>query len=597
MLKNHDYLKCNQDKISIDELEYIPLPRSPREHEVDGREFYNKIEINKSNRQIQNAYASKNYEKAIDLMKKLRYEDRSRYINKLLYLSYKHTIYNLMQHKRLKTTLSIYDEMFNETPEYITSEDKKKYNNVSYLIDLGINKDTHSEYVYQKEYRSLFKIDIHLSKTSEINNIEKIPLAERIKKYFKYYKFINDVVLFIDMQGSILKKNKRTNIEYVLDHDIWKYDLDTNYEYIIILSTNCLLYIYDINISLLSSIDLKKDDRLRKHFKENQPPWKKYDKFNFIHSISLDYSINRVIFNIGHELIFYNLEGNILYIISMPTQISWENYIYSSNNKSKTSDIQNALKTLGLQLPVDFDKIKKQYKQLSFEYHPDLNPNMSDAKKRMQEINNAFSILTGIDPKCINESTSTLPTFYYLNKDSYIIKEDRLGSLSDQGADFVKGGMLDSKGRLIHNSTQDIIFYIKVNNYDDTVYISTNTTNKVYQFYQDTPCRVFDLGIGEPAFDIEFSKNYIFFSTRTRIYILDNNLQLVNFINHSKELLHIFEDTFCLLKDRYARFYNFCGKLLAEIRTEHIITCIYPIESNIIIETRQNRAYLNLNHN
>ena len=54
-------------------------------------------------------------------------------------------------------------------------------------------------------------------------------------------------------------------------------------------------------------------------------------------------------------------------------------------------------KTLGVSKNATADDIKKAYRKLARQYHPDLNPNDRDAEKRFQQINEANEVLS--DPE------------------------------------------------------------------------------------------------------------------------------------------------------------------------------------------------------
>lgn len=54
-------------------------------------------------------------------------------------------------------------------------------------------------------------------------------------------------------------------------------------------------------------------------------------------------------------------------------------------------------KTLGLTKTATADDIKKAYRKLAKQYHPDANPNNDNAKKKFQEINEANEVLSDVD--------------------------------------------------------------------------------------------------------------------------------------------------------------------------------------------------------
>ena len=52
-----------------------------------------------------------------------------------------------------------------------------------------------------------------------------------------------------------------------------------------------------------------------------------------------------------------------------------------------------AMMIMGLEPPLDLDKIKDRYRSLAKKYHPDLNRDDPDAEERLKQINMAYTVL------------------------------------------------------------------------------------------------------------------------------------------------------------------------------------------------------------
>ena len=60
---------------------------------------------------------------------------------------------------------------------------------------------------------------------------------------------------------------------------------------------------------------------------------------------------------------------------------------------SVPAEVQKALKTLDLALPITMESLKTQYKKLAKLHHPDLNAGDKDAEERLKGVNEAYQIV------------------------------------------------------------------------------------------------------------------------------------------------------------------------------------------------------------
>src|SRR5215211_8196459 len=60
-------------------------------------------------------------------------------------------------------------------------------------------------------------------------------------------------------------------------------------------------------------------------------------------------------------------------------------------------DYKDYYKTLGVERNASEEDIRKAYRKLAMQYHPDRNPNDKQAEERFKEINEAYQVLS--DPK------------------------------------------------------------------------------------------------------------------------------------------------------------------------------------------------------
>ena len=87
----------------------------------------------------------------------------------------------------------------------------------------------------------------------------------------------------------------------------------------------------------------------------------------------------------------------------------WEEEFGSSNyggdsqswgfGLAPNEEAKGAARILGVSIDATPDKIKKRYRKLALEYHPDKNPGDKEAGEKFKEIANAYAVLNAYNKK------------------------------------------------------------------------------------------------------------------------------------------------------------------------------------------------------
>lgn len=478
--------------------------------------------------------------------------------------------------------------MIEYMPHFISNKERRKFNKI--IKELDNKKFAHAFKPFkitENENYPLFQIDLYSDINWVLSDIRTLPMPERPDPGYKYTKIIADGIVLVDIygntknatkgKGALLKFSKTGSkiAKHNLNHDIVCQGLDLNSKYCAFLNSDCVLHIYDENINLIHNLDLSRDPRILKHC--NYAPyrkefWFKQGKKVFIKSVSVSSKKRQIIFSVADEVWCYSFDGRLIWNINVPNNGNWQSFIYHDSSYRLDYIVKSAIVTLELKLPITFEDIKKQYKKLALKYHPDLHPDMSDANTKMQKINNAFAVLTGIDPKSLSLTPKNIPTFRQLKKNSPVPK---------------------GKEPFVGRYRQDWVYQINLDHTGEGAYLCTST-GKVVQIFQGEPIRVLDLGKTRSVQEVVATNTHLYLLCFTRLYILDNNGGLINFIDVYKQGdLVVTKNGFALMSDTKLQLFSCDGHKLANVSTRHPIRIIYSSNKGTVIETRQHRAHIN----
>nr|WP_246205085.1 DnaJ domain-containing protein [Altericroceibacterium indicum] len=216
------------------------------------------------------------------------------------------------------------------------------------------------------------------------------------------------------------------------------------------------------------------------------------------------------------------------------------------------TEIDEALKVLGLDLPVTPEVIRKRYRQLARQFHPDINPG---SEEKMKAVNVAAERLTGLD------------------------------------ADQLAGKIVEDGGFEIivsFGASSDWIYAAAFSADGKTALLGSYAGRVVRVDQNGTPTTIYDVG-SAPVRIVE-TDAYLYVMTTTRLYVLHGDCLMALEDCPSKCDLLIFEEQVLLVEAKGVRVFTHDGTPLGIALTKAPIRRAYVEEGDLVIETRTHRG-------
>ncbi|MFT3687743.1 DnaJ domain-containing protein [Paenirhodobacter sp.] len=217
-------------------------------------------------------------------------------------------------------------------------------------------------------------------------------------------------------------------------------------------------------------------------------------------------------------------------------------------------EIDQALDVMGLAMPVTPDEIRKRYRQLVRELHPDVNPGNEE---RMKAVNVASEQLTGLDPEQLDGSGG--------GDDGFEIVIS-FGPAAE--ADWIYAAAFSGTGQ--------------------TALLGTYAGRVVRVDRNGTPITIYD--VGSMPIRIVETEAFLYVMTTTRLYVLDGNrLMAIEDCSPKCDLL-VIEGMVLLVEGKGIRVFTEDGRRLGIALTKAPIRRAYVDAGDVVVETRTQRG-------
>ena len=570
--------------VDLNAVEYIPLPPSPPTWEVDGRdEFHHEYE-DPLLKEIFQAGWQRKYTKVIKLAAKLVPERLAGQVGQVVAKAYRNTVQKRLKANQIEPAARWAKAMFDTVPAHCTDVDKRRYNKI--LAKLDKAKVRH-EFVSMEVPPAYSEPPFALSVGSNWNlvQIKALPKAERPDTAFHLMAFTVDGVLYGDRNGkselasggpgSLRKFDRAGKVvaERAISHDIYKVGWSPTSAFCAIMDSDGGLHIYDSSLALVTERDLQSDRRVKEHFRTTDTNY--WGKFRSqIRAVDVNADGRFYLFTLADEAWGCAVDGETVWGVRMPLNEGWMRAVGRSKRTGSRVEVKAALQTLELALPVTPQEIKQRFRVLALRHHPDRNPGNPSANRRMREINEAFQILTGVDPAMIDiEVEESEVTYFHREVPDQVIEAGpirlEIWGPSGPAQDWVYGASFSAHGA--------------------GAFLATYSGKVVEVDGAGVPVRVYD--VGTVPNEIVDTGDYLYFLTPTRLYVLEQRDRLVALIDVFRQgRLLVTATGFGLLDKKCFQWFTPSGDKIGDIITRDPIRALYDSDAGAVLETRQHRT-------
>ena len=413
--------------------------------------------------------------------------------------------------------------------------------------------------------------------------VEKIPAAQRPDIAFRQMHPTDSGLLMIDDLGKAggLGRIDAAALHYdragVLDakkglrHDVYRIGVHPLGRGLIGMSRDCVVHAYDEHLEPILETPLTEAPEVLNLRKRCDIPDDQVK--NHIRCVALSRDASRYLFTTVDEAWCVDMGGKGVWGAKLPIKEGWTRVATPSSEFGTSVEVDRALTLMGLSLPITPEDLKRRYRELAKQWHPDLHPRDVRAVEKMKALTSAAELLTGVE-------ASVLPRY----TGATFVREMERKEFEVGGVRFTMG--IDMQVGELHAS--DWIYAASFAAHSDAVYLAGYSGRVVLVDENGRGVRVYD--IGSVPRRIVDTGDYLYMLTDTRLYVLHDDALHALVDTFDDGDLIIAQTGFGLLEKRRLRWFSEDGRYLGCILSKEPIRRVYSTDDGLAVETRQRHA-------
>lgn len=356
-----------------------------------------------------------------------------------------------------------------------------------------------------------------------------------------------------------------------LEHDVYRVGMHPLGRGFIAMSRDCVLHAYDEDLCLTFETALKEAPEIQMFRTRYETPDEQL-KYR-IRCVALSESATRYLFTAVDEAWCVDARGVGLWGVKLPFQEGWIRSTVGSDEYGMSAEVEHALSVMGLSMPVTSEDIRRRYRELARQYHPDINFGDSGSGDRMVALNLAAETLTGVD-------LDARPGNHY----NIFTKEEWRTETVIPGSDL--SFTIELGVGALHAS--DWIYAASFAGGMDSVYLGSYSGHIILVDHNGRGEKVYDVG-SVPRRIIDTGV-YLYILTDNGLYVVQDDVLHALIHTFNSHGLVVAQSGFAIVEGTSLRYFREDGYYLGSVVSTEAIRRVYPCSSGIVIETGRKRA-------